>query len=63
MLRRLTNENALSLVEAPVLAPGEVTIDANEIQIMQKEIIEAENMELPDDDDEGSLVASFQGRK
>ena len=51
LLRRLTNENALSLVEAPVLAPVEVQINAEEIQIMQKEITEAENMELPDDDD------------
>jgi len=31
LLRRLTNEPQLSLVEAPVLAPGEVTIDQAQV--------------------------------
>ena len=37
LLRRLTNENALTLVEAPVLAPAEVTIDKDQIDDMVKE--------------------------
>lgn len=51
LLRRLTNEPQLSLVEAPVLAPGEVTIDQAQINEMQGELEQAAQMELPDDDD------------
>jgi GTP-binding nuclear protein Ran len=51
LLRRLTGENNLSLVEAPVLAPGEVQIDQAQLQQMQQELEEAQNMELPDNDD------------
>merc|ERR1719353_1284174 len=51
LLRRLTNENALTLVEAPMLAQGEVTIDPTQIAMMQKEIDDAANMDLPDEDD------------
>jgi hypothetical protein len=39
------------LVEAPVLAPTEVTIDKEQILEMQQELERAENMELPDDDE------------
>jgi GTP-binding nuclear protein Ran len=51
LLRRLTNETNLTLVEAPVLAPGEVTIDQAQIAEMQAELENAQNMELPEDDD------------
>jgi len=51
LLRKLTNEPNLSLVEAPVLAPGEVEIDQNQIAQMQNELDAAANMEIPDDDD------------
>jgi GTP-binding nuclear protein Ran len=51
LLRRLTGENNLSLVEAPVLAPGEVQIDQAQMMQMQQELEEAQNMELPDNDD------------
>merc|ERR1719453_919437 len=51
LLRRLTNEPQLSLVEAPVLAPGEVQIDQQAVMQMQQELEKAENMELPEDDD------------
>ena len=51
LLRRLTNEPNLSLVEAPILAPGEVQIDAAQIAQMQSELEMAENMELPEEDD------------
>jgi len=39
-------------VEAPLLANTEVTLDKAEIDRMQKELEEADQMELPDDDDE-----------
>merc|ERR1711935_582951 len=52
LLRRLTNETGLTLVEAPVLAPGEVEIDANHIQEMQNELENAQNMELPEGEDD-----------
>eukprot|EP00355_Strombidium_rassoulzadegani_P001176 CAMPEP_0168609920 /NCGR_PEP_ID=MMETSP0449_2-20121227/1485_1 /TAXON_ID=1082188 /ORGANISM="Strombidium rassoulzadegani, Strain ras09" /LENGTH=203 /DNA_ID=CAMNT_0008650139 /DNA_START=19 /DNA_END=630 /DNA_ORIENTATION=+ len=41
LLRRLTQEPSLSLVEAPVLAPGEVQIDQNQINQMQQELEDA----------------------
>merc|ERR1711957_888071 len=52
LLRKLTNEAALSLVEAPVLAPQEVAIDEAQVQQMQNELNEAAGQELPDDDDD-----------
>ena len=45
------SENALTLVEAPVLAPGEVVIDEAQIAQMQEEIETAKNMDLPEEDD------------
>ena len=45
------SEPTLSLVEAPVLAPGEVEIDQAQIAQMQQELDAAQNMEIPDDDD------------
>jgi len=51
LLRRLTNEPNLTLVEAPVLAPGEVELDQAQIKEMQQELENAQNMELPEDDD------------
>merc|ERR1712086_748867 len=51
LLRKLTGDAALSLVEAPVLAPTEVEIDAQQIQTMQAELDDAANMPLEDDDD------------
>merc|ERR1712151_301697 len=43
LLRRLTNENSLTLVEAPVLAPTEVNIDQNAVAEMEKEYMDAAN--------------------
>jgi len=51
LLRRLTNEAQLSLVEAPVLAPSEVQIDQNQVNEMNAELAAAAQQELPDDDD------------
>ena len=53
LLRKLTNEPGLGLVEAPVLAPQETQIDQGQMQQMQQELEEANNMELPAEEDEG----------
>ena len=41
----------MNLVEAPLLQPSEVNIDQNQMLEMQKELEEAQNMELPEDED------------
>ena len=41
----------LSLVEAPVLAPTEVEIDAQQVATMQAELDDAANMPIEDDDE------------
>merc|ERR1712127_220151 len=50
LLRRITGEANLSLVEAPVLAPQEVQIEAGQVEQMQNELNDAAAQELPDDD-------------
>merc|ERR1719498_228519 len=52
LLRRLTNEANLNLVEAPVLAPAEGEIDQQQIIQMQQEFEQAQNMELPAEEDD-----------
>jgi len=51
LLRKLTGDAQLSLVEAPVLAPTEVEIDAQQVENMQKELDDAANMPIEDDDE------------
>jgi len=51
LLRKLTGDAQLSLVEAPVLAPNEVEIDAQQVANMQKELDDAANMPIEDDDE------------
>merc|ERR1719322_1328598 len=51
LLRKMVNDNSLTLVEAPMLNPAEVQIDAEQLQQMQKEMEEADKMELPDEDE------------
>jgi GTP-binding nuclear protein Ran len=52
LLRKLTNDNNLVLVESPVLAPADFTLDEGHVAEMQKELHDAQNMELPDEDDD-----------
>ena len=52
LLRRMTNDNALTLTEAPIMAPAEATIDQDQIAQMENELNEAENNPLPDDQDD-----------
>lgn len=52
LLRRLTNDPNLMLVEAPVLAPIEVAFDADHQRALEAETLEAANMALPEEDEE-----------
>merc|ERR1719389_253454 len=52
LLRRMTNDPNLSLTEAPLIAPAEVQIDANQLKEIETELADAANQQLPDDDDE-----------
>merc|ERR1711957_491410 len=52
LLRRMVNDAALTLVETPVLAPAEATIDADYKLQIENETNEAANMALPEDEDE-----------
>ena len=51
LLRRLTNEPQLTLVEEVAVAPAEVAMDQDQINLMNAELAQAEQQELPDDDD------------
>merc|ERR1719222_892446 len=51
LLRRLTGEAQLSLVEAPVIAPAEIQIDQAQIQQLEAEAADAANVPLPDEDE------------
>merc|ERR1712032_935904 len=54
LLRRLVNDVNLTLVEAPLLAPAEVAIDADQIGAMENELVEAAAQPLPaDEEDDG----------
>lgn len=50
-MRKFRDPN-LTLVEAPVLQPSEVLIDADQIQSMNQELDAAANMELPEGEDD-----------
>ena len=52
LLRRMVNDANLTLVETPLLAPSEVAIPEDQLAQMQQEVIEAEQMALPDGDDD-----------
>ena len=52
LLRKMVNDNALTLVEAPMLDPDVVTIDPAQLQQMQQELEEADKMDLPDEEED-----------
>ncbi len=52
LLRRLTNDPNLVLVEAPVLAPVEVYFDAQHQRQIEMETLEAAQMALPEDEED-----------
>ena len=51
LLRKLVNDNSLMLVEAPTLAPTEVTIDDNHRKQIEEEAAQAAEMELPEEEE------------
>ena len=51
LLRKLVNDNSLMLVEAPTLAPTEVTIDENHRKQIEEEAAQAAEMELPEEEE------------
>lgn len=52
LLRKLVNDANLILVEAPILEAGEFTIDIEQIQNMNQELIDAANQDLPEGEDD-----------
>ena len=52
LLRRLTNDPNLMLVEAPVLAPVEIAFDAEQQRAIELETQQAAEMALPEEDEE-----------
>ena len=52
ILKKLTADSNLSLVEAPVLAPAEVHMDHQQIKDMEEELANAQNAPIDDMDEE-----------
>lgn len=52
LLKKLTGDSNLVLVEAPALVPQEVVIDPNQITAMQNELQQAQNAPIDDQDEE-----------
>lgn len=50
--RKLIGNPTLTFVDAPALAPPEVTIDEERMRQMEKELKEVQSVPLPDEDDE-----------
>jgi GTP-binding nuclear protein Ran len=52
LLRRLSGDPNLSLVEAPILQASEVVIDQDQIETMNRELEDAAGRELPEGEDD-----------
>jgi hypothetical protein len=52
LARKLSGDPNLEFVASPALAPPEVQVDAALMQQYQKELDDAANTQLPDDDDD-----------
>ena len=52
LLKRLTNDPSLTLVEAPILQAKEIEISEQQINDMQKELKEADNAPIDDADED-----------
>lgn len=50
--RKLTGDPALNFIEGPALKPAEVEIDRERQKEMEEELIQAQKVALPDEDDE-----------
>ena len=51
LLRKLVNDNSLMLVEAPTLAPTDITIDDDHRKQIEEEAAQAAEMELPEEEE------------
>jgi GTP-binding nuclear protein Ran len=52
LARKLTNDPKLEFSEAPAMPPPEAVLSAEQIAQQQRELEEAQNMPLPEDDDD-----------
>jgi len=52
LIKKLTGMNNASFVEAPALVPAEITIDRNQVDQWSKELDDANNIQLPDDEED-----------
>lgn len=52
LARKLSGNPSLEFIEAPALAPPEVQVDADLMEQYQKDMDQAANLPLPDDDDD-----------
>ena len=52
LLKRLTNDSGLTLIEAPSLQPQDITIGNEQIKQMEEELRQAENAPINDDDED-----------
>ena len=55
LLKKLTGDPNLTLVEAPALQPSEITISQEQIDQLNAEWVEVNNAPLNDDDDDENL--------
>jgi len=55
LAKRLANDPNLVFVEATSVKPPEISMTSDMVQNMERELHEASNMPLPDDDDDGAL--------
>ena len=56
LLRKLTGDPNLTLVEAPALKASEVTISEEQIKQMNLDLKEAENVAIDDNDNEDEIL-------
>ena len=51
-MKKLTGDPNLTLVEAPALKPSEITISQEQMNQMEKELNDAKNAPIDDNDDD-----------
>ena len=51
LLKRLTGDSSLTLIEQPVLEPKEYDMNVNQMEELKKEIEEAQNATIVDEDE------------
>ena len=56
LLKRLTNDSGLTLIEAPSLKPSDITIGVDQIKQMEEELRQAENTPIDDNDEDNVSI-------